>query len=147
MTPETMVDTSSHFAMNTFHAMTCILWCATRSEALADGATLVAPSATHSLMKPTNKRKCFCFWPNCEELHLEAIKKLPSNHPWCQPILQVQCGNTGIISDIECNFHQEVCTYADKAFRRNKELGLWYESTEVTTNASIVQGNTRLLSG
>jgi hypothetical protein len=87
MTPETMVDTSSHFAENKFHAMTCILWCATMLEALADGATLAAtlaaPPATHSLMKPTNNRKCFYFWPNCEELHLEAIKKLPSNHPWC----------------------------------------------------------------
>jgi hypothetical protein len=38
-----------------------------------------------------------------------------------------------------------VCTDADEAFWRNKELRLWYESTEVTSNASIVQGNTRLL--
>ncbi len=52
---------------------------------------------------------------------------------------------TGIISDIERDFHQEVCTDADEAFWRNKELRLWYESTEVTSNASIVQGNTRLL--
>jgi hypothetical protein len=98
MTLETTVDTSSHFVKNTFRAMTSILWCATMSEALADdGAvpTLAAPPATHSLMKPTNNRKCFCFWPNCQELHLEAIKKLPpSNHPWCQLILQAQCGNT-----------------------------------------------------
>jgi hypothetical protein len=35
-----------------------------------------------------------CFWPNCNELHLEAIQKLPSHHPWGQPILQVQSRDT-----------------------------------------------------
>jgi hypothetical protein len=63
-------------------------------EETANGGPLAAPTATHSLTKPTNDQKCFCFWPNCKELHFEAIQNLPSNHPWCQPILQVVCGNT-----------------------------------------------------
>ena len=54
---------------------------------------------------------------------------------------------TGIVSDIERDFHQEVCMDADEAFWRNKELRLWYQSTVVTSNATTIQGNTRLLRG
>jgi hypothetical protein len=36
----------------------------------------------------------FVFGQTVKILHLEALQKLPSDHPWCQPILQLWKGMT-----------------------------------------------------
>lgn len=51
---------------------------------------------------------------------------------------------TGIVSDIERDFDQEVCMVADEAFWRNEELRLWYQ-TVVTNETTNAVPETRLL--
>jgi hypothetical protein len=60
------------------------------SDAGAFRGSSSGPSATSVHRKSKYSRKCICFWPDCEDLHLEAQETLPSDHPWCQPILQIQ---------------------------------------------------------
>jgi hypothetical protein len=59
-----------------------------------DAAAPGAPIGAEQNKKTICIDKCFCFWPNCEELHSEALQKLPVDHPWCQRILQIQQGMT-----------------------------------------------------
>jgi hypothetical protein len=44
----------------------------TMVEAAAMKGTSVAAITTDTHRKPTINQSCFCFWPNCEDLHLEG---------------------------------------------------------------------------
>jgi hypothetical protein len=42
------------------------------AEAAAMKGTSVADITTDTHREPTSNQSCFCFWPNCEDLHLEG---------------------------------------------------------------------------
>ena len=56
---------------------------------------LASPHATDSRKTPTTGQRCMNSWSNCAELRQEILQKLPQNHTWCQPILQVESQHGG----------------------------------------------------
>jgi len=62
----------------------------TMSAAASSGVTSEGPTTTGVSESSTDDDKCGCSWPNCVQLRREILQKLPEDHPWRGPILQIQ---------------------------------------------------------